>query len=145
MKKKRKLKWIEVINMQAFIQCDTDPEIYRISNGSRDQMRHLLLKWSMQIVNYCKHNKLHAHFMFSQGKTYLATRIRFAMGKQKYYVTLFAKNDNFRPNKKLVTIKLNEIMQNVDQALNYLEYKKGPKADVSIFASSDELYQKLHF
>ena len=130
--------------MQAFIQYDTDPEMYRISNGSRDQMRHLLLNWSMQIINYCKHNKSHAHFMFSQGKTYLAARIKFAMGKQKYYVTLFAKNNNFSPNKKLVTIKLNEIMQNVDQAITYLEYKKCPKADVSIFASSDELYQNLH-
>lgn len=130
--------------MQAFIQCDTDPEIYRISHGSRDQMRHLLLNWSMQIINYCKPNKLNAHFMFSQGKTYLAAQIIFSMGEQKYYVTLFAKNDNFRPNKKLVTIKLNEIMQNVDQAINYLEYKKCPKADVSIFASSAELYQKLH-
>lgn len=130
--------------MQACIQCDTDPEMYRISNGSRDQMRHLLLNWSMQIINYCKHNKLHAHFMFSQGKTYLASQIIFAIGEQKYHVTLFAKNDNFRPNKKLVTIKLNEIMQNVDQAITYLEYKKDPKTDISIFASSDELYQKLH-
>lgn len=130
--------------MQAFIQCDTDPEIYRISNGSRDQMRHLLLNWSIQIINYCKHNKLHAHFMFSQGKTYLAARTIFAMDDQKYCVTLFAKNDNFRPNKEFVTIKLNEIMQNVDQAINYLEYKKCPKTDVSIFASSNELYQQLH-
>ncbi len=132
--------------MQAFIQCDTDLEIYRISNGSRDQMRHLLLNWSMQIINYFKHNnnKLHAHFMFSQGKTYLASRIIFSMDEQKYYVTLFTKNDNFRPNKKLVTIELNEIIQNVEQAISYFEYENCPKANVSIFASSNELYKKLY-